>query len=437
RCSQSWCGCRLPFVHGYQEVLSLNNGNQSIAGWKKRAEVAGLEHSWIELGEKIICDHGMIAAHSGGQGILTGPAFSHLIANLVMDDVDEKMESEFPGHYWRYVDDVVIAGTRGRTADGRRRLSELMDELELELHTGDKDFRVSATTWLEGENDFTNSDSRLWMELVSNIKKLLLYKPSLKDELHRAFSANGISLPLLDYESAVAESSFIERTYDWASRYRWARRQIEKISVASLVRQALWARKEYSEALKRHLEKMPVSGFERKRAIPKLRYFAGRLIYLLPDKQLLEMAGNLVEHPELFLIARVSKAIATKDVTEVLSLGTNAVNAAAQVLRTGETQISCDTDRLDEVQSQGAAMLVINGLSLNDIEGHRTPINDFSEWTSGADLMTSNDPFVQELACLHGAYSHPRHTEMLDTAFDRDELLAFDVITQLQESSYF
>jgi hypothetical protein len=410
---------------------------RALQVWKKRAEAAGLENGWLEVGERILNDHGVISGRSGGQGILTGPAFSHLIANLIMDEVDEQMDSRFPGHYWRYVDDVVIAGTRSKTTEGRCVLAGLLGELDLELHTGDKDFEVSAKTWLEGENDFTNSDSRLWMELVSNLKKLLLYKPGLKDELHRAFSANGIRLPLLDYESAVAESSFIERTSDWARRYRWAKRRIQEISVASLVRQALLARHEYSEALRRHLEQVPASGFGRKRAIPKLRYFAGRLIYLLPDDQLLAMAANLEEHPELFLIARVSKAVGTKDVTEVLSLGTNAVNAAAQVLRTGKDQISCNIDRLDEVQSQGAAMLVINGLRLNGIDGHRAPINDFAEWKSGCDLMTSDDPFVQELACLHGAQPDPRHTEMLDAAFDRDEQLAFDVITQLQESSYF
>ncbi len=405
--------------------------------WKKRSELAGLEPGWIELGERIIHDHGLISERAGTQGILTGPAFSHFVANLVMDEIDQKMESEFPGHYWRYVDDVVIAGTKGRTADGRHRLSELLGELELELHTGDKDFRVSASTWLEGENDFSSSDSGLWMELVSNIKKLLLYKPGLKAELHRAFSDNGIRLPLLDYESAVAESSFVERTYDWARRYSWARRRIQEISVASLVRQALLARSNYTEALDSHLEHVPASGFGRKRAIPKLRYFAGRLIYLLPDDQLLAMAGKLDEHPELFLISRVSRAIATRDVTEVLNLGTNAVNAAAQVLRTGRYQISCNAERLGEVQSQGAAMLVINGLRLDGIDGHRAPINDFAEWKPGSDLMSSEEPFVQELACLHGAYPDSRHTEMLDTAFDRDEQLAFDVITQLQESSYF
>lgn len=410
---------------------------RALQVWKKRGEVAGLESGWIEVGEKIIHDHGVISESSGEQGILTGPAFSHLIANLVMDDVDQQMESAFPGRYWRYVDDVVIAGTRGRISEGRQLLSGLMDELELQLHTGDKDFEVSTTTWLEGENDFNNSDSRFWMELVSNIKKLLLYKPRLKDELYRAFADNGIRLPLLDYESAVAESSFIERTADWARRYRWSKKRIQGISVTSVVRQALLARNEYSEALNHHLEQVPVSGFGRKRAIPKLRYFAGRLIYLLPDDGLLKMAGRLEDYPELFLIAQVSKAIGTKDVTDVLSLGTNAVNAAAQVLKTEKGRITCTIERFDEVQSQGAAMLAVNGLHLNGVEGYRSPINDFAEWRSGSDLMTSNDPFVQELACLHGVNYSARHAEMLDTAFDRDEQLAFDVITQLQESSYF
>jgi hypothetical protein len=37
---------------------------------------------------------------------------------------------------------------------------------------------------------------------------------------------------------------------------------------------------------------------------------------------------------------------------------------------------------------------------------------------------------------LHGVDEGRRHALVLDSAFDRDEQLAFDAITQLQPSSY-
>jgi hypothetical protein len=40
----------------------------------------------------------------------------------------------------------------------------------------------------------------------------------------------------------------------------------------------------------------------------------------------------------------------------------------------------------------------------------------------------------RELACLHGLAEHPRHAELLETAYDEDEDLALDAIDQLQQS---
>jgi hypothetical protein len=52
------------------------------------------------------------------------------------------------------------------------------------------------------------------------------------------------------------------------------------------------------------------------------------------------------------------------------------------------------------------------------------------------DLIREASPFIQEMACLHGADGPVRHSNTLDTAFDRDEQLAFDVLNQLSQSGY-
>lgn len=405
--------------------------------WRQYCKKAQLENTWIELGEKILHDHGATSAKTGGNGILTGPVFSHLIANLVMDDVDQKMEDRFPNRYWRYVDDVVIAGRSQDIRNGREYLASLLGDLGLELHTGDKDFEISHTQWLEGENDFENGDGLLWMELVSNVKRFLMWEPKKKDVLRTAFAEVGIRLPLLDYAIAVADSTYLERSYDWLRKYRWAKKSVRQITVSSLVELGLKARDKYIFELDLQLKNIPSSGFGRKRAIPKLRYYSGRLIYLLPNAPLRTMTTHLEPHPELYLMSQVARSIADRDVTQLFSLGTNAVQSAVQILRIDDAPVTCSLERFDTVHSQGAAIMAMNGLVMKNTLDNRQPINDFAEWTNGKELMKSEDHFVQELACLHGINPNAQHGRMLDTAFDRNEQLAFDVITQLQESSYF
>jgi hypothetical protein len=73
----------------------------------------------------------------------------------------------------------------------------------------------------------------------------------------------------------------------------------------------------------------------------------------------------------------------------------------------------------------------------NDPNAPADALNHFAIWDQGRALMKSEDQFIRELACLHGVDEGRRHASVLDSAFDRDEQLAFDAITQLQPSSYF
>jgi hypothetical protein len=69
--------------------------------------------------------------------------------------------------------------------------------------------------------------------------------------------------------------------------------------------------------------------------------------------------------------------------------------------------------------------------------GSDDELNRFALWDKGRELMKSQDPFIRELACLHGVGNGRRHASVFDLAFDPDEQLAFDAIAQMQPSSYF
>ena len=396
------------------------------------------------LGHKLLEDHSLTCKkHKQGHGLLTGPMFSHLIANQFLRPVDEAMSRVFPGRYFRYVDDVIIVGSAEETRSGKKQLADLLGELDLELHgeEGDKTFSVDSAGWLKGADDFDDEHGRYWMLFVGDLRRFLIAKPLERAALAAAFAAEGFNIPLPNYLAVASESGPMQRLSDFLRKYRWAGKSIQQISSSLLLGFAKGMRIVFTERLVRLLKVSPdVRGYERKRLIPKLRYFGGRLLYLGTPEMQIEFSTGLQRYPELQLLSVVLESVATRDVTRLLSLGSNAVQSAAQVLRLSATPVRYSLEALGETELQGVAILQMNGVKLTQ-DSHPNPtwneLNRFA--TSDApmlNLIREASPFIQEMACLHGADGPIRHSITLDTAFDRDEQLAFDVLNQLSQSGY-
>lgn len=415
--------------------------------WRSACDSSGISSLFRHLGERLLMDHAVVAAaYNEGLGILTGPMFSHLIANLVLAEVDGRMFKRMEGRYWRYVDDIVLIGSAEEVNDGREFLKSHLDsgDMGFSLHEGRKDFRVDSNEWLKGARDFDNSENKAWISLIANIKRFLVTRPEEKPILVRAFLENGINIPLLDYSTAVVESSYRERFLDWLSKHSWAPRSVRTLSVDNLVEDALSARRFYQHRMERLLEENPemVQGYERKRLIPKLRFYAGRLIFLALSETLSSVSSALANFPELAFRSRVMSAIPSRDVSSLLGFGTSAAQAAAQVLRIRGDSVWCSLSSFGKVELQALAILRLNGLEVDftsDVirETVTDPLNQFALGHNPLALMKSDDPFIREIACLRGVENPLRHKQILDTALDRNEQLVLDIINRLHDSGYF
>jgi hypothetical protein len=58
----------------------------------------------------------------------------------------------------------------------------------------------------------------------------------------------------------------------------------------------------------------------------------------------------------------------------------------------------------------------------------------FAAYGTDQSMMKSANPFLREIACLHGLSPGPRHVAIFDRAFDEDEALTMDAVAQLQQS---
>lgn len=416
----------------------------ALTAWGTACDSSRIAPAFRELGERLLSEHNnaAIAYKEEKVHILTGPMFSHLIANLVLTKVDNLMSQKTNGKYWRYVDDIVLVGDDDEVKNMRELLKDTLGDLGFSLHEEGKDFTVDSAIWLDGVNDFNDSESKAWMILIANIRRFLVAKSDERDQLVRAFSDNGINIPLLDYASAVMESTYLERLSDWLN-YHWAAKSVRGLTVNGLVEQAIQARDIYQTGMNTLLNKnSEVEGYERKRLMPKLRFYAGRLIYLATPDMLSSISSNLNKYPELLIQSQVMNAIESRDISSLLKFGTNATQAAAQILRIQDDAVKCSLNTFDDIDLQGLAMLRINGIEIDftdNVVDQTTAdqLNQFALGTNPAELMKSNDPFMKEIACLCGIENPSRHKSLLNTAFDRDENLMFDIINQLHESSYF
>lgn len=410
----------------------------AIRVWKYFSEEAGLSSEFRDLGERLILDHGSVDRSDEQNALLTGPMFSHLLANLVLREFDEEMAEKLPGRYFRYVDDITIVGESKAVADSIEHIRRRLGDMGFKLH-GDgypKNFEVAVGAWLKGRDDFKQTKREFsWMALIGGLKDFLLLNPAERNSIQTAFRAEGFRIPVIDYSAAVHERDGLERIRNHIGK-AWRRHQMRGISANTLIAHAVGLRQQCEADLNKFLGQKSVSGFDRKRLIPRLRYLSGQVAYLASAKSLLNIAQGMAAYHEMDLQAGVLKAVGTEKLDEVLPLGTNAAQAAAQPLRAAGSKCTIGAGPLDEASEQSLAVFMLNGVNIdNPNKSASSELIGFAAGGANAGMMKSADPFVRELACLHGISENARHPAMLESIFDEDERLAMDTVEQLQEST--
>jgi hypothetical protein len=411
----------------------------AIKTWGEHCDIGPVPGRLREVGKKLINDQASAAAQKN-EGILTGPAFSHLLGNLVLWKIDNDLLAAPSVKYFRYVDDIVFVGEREAVRRSVVILRCKLQDLGFELHGDDspKSIEVSTRDWLEGRDDFSDGEHRNWPSLVEDLRLFLLLNPKQSEALQSALRNESFRMPLRDYSAAVHEWTFLERTVRKV-KWGWFRSRAQGLTIEALVNRAKPLRDRYERELHAQMDgASDLSGFERKRRIPKLRYLARRLIYLAEDATLLDLASAAGAIQELHLDSQVMKAVATGMIDDLLPLGTNAAQAAAQALLAAGKVCSISKNVDAEVKVQALATFLFNGvrLALSDTSSiAQSELVRFATSGSDMNLMRSADPYIREIACLHGLSREPRHAELLRKAFDEDEELFVDAVEQLQQSA--
>ena len=92
----------------------------------------------------------------GQQVLPVGPPTSHVLANLVMSDIDNSLSAKHGCRYFRYVDDIAIVCEKEEATQSLRNLESLLGNIGLKLN-GEKTDEVSGAAWA---NRFKSDQSK-------------------------------------------------------------------------------------------------------------------------------------------------------------------------------------------------------------------------------------------------------------------------------------
>lgn len=366
--------------------------------------------------------------------LATGPMLSHLLANLVLREVDTFASSRFREvRYFRYVDDIILVGTRNKVDQARADLESKLEGMGLLLHSADSDksLIVSRDEWLKGAADFQDSSDPIqWKTLVGGLKWLLTGDPNTYPEVSQQIRALGMRLPVLDYRHATRERSYLWKAASYV-RTEWFRGR--QRTLPELLRQARVLRERvFKQAIHVVQQLETARGYSRRRLLPKARYLAGRLVYL-GDIQQVALVGELMrEIPELEFHATMLAAVATGDVTQAIRLGGNLAQAVAQPCQAEHRTVEFQGPVTSDAEIQGLAILALNGVTVRGDGWGTWQENELLRFArSGADisLFRSGNKYIRELASLHGLGTEPRHSLMVRTAFDEGDSVTFDAVS--------
>ena len=404
--------------------------------WNSACDEANLSERSRVIGLKLLENYERTSSN-GGTGLPIGPMFSHLIANLVLREVDLRMEEIAPGRYFRYVDDFVFVETEGKAQELEENLQLILNEKELELHP-EKREPVFAADWLSAANVFDREMSSVsWKSFIGNLKKLMLFKPNLKAEIERRFLDAEIRLRPTDYSEVRQDDKFLDRMRALLE-YGWFRLQLFHLSPDQVLDQGLQLRCRYMRMLWSTLESMEAGGWiGRKMSISQLRYLLSRLAYLGTPEQLITISDSIDGIGELAIFATVLRALANRDVSELLKFGSVAAQSVASSLKLDSRPVRCSVSSDSKAATQAYAILLLYGVPL-EVSGELPESNMVTFCKGGrgvSELFNSSDTYFRELACLHGLDNPEILRWSLETAFDRDEEMASEM-TGILDTSY-
>jgi hypothetical protein len=399
---------------------------RAMKAWERACEESTLEVGWKEFGRLLLNRQ-----FSLKKGLLVGPSFSHLIANLVLRDLDTEMAKAFPGRYFRYVDDFVFIVPPKHKGETTSLLKKSLAELGLRLHPK-KTHWIGATKWRENapyqQDDYDDDETvgdEGWMHFIDHLKCYLMARPQMHDRVRAAFLEAELRVPLPRYTAETMAKSYGDRFTRRCDSDDFAE-TLKQLSPKGLVSEGLRLRKTYAGQFESSWEDFVSSvGPIRRWRLSKVRYLLGRILLIGSMDEAKNVHEIVQQEPEVAEYAAMLAALLTGNADTLLPFGWKVAASAGQVLAAASIPVTCKSIGWKNEHVEAYTALRLAGVEVDAKLPKRLKTDPRIQTVVGdrpagqwAEMLYS---FHREMAALIGSRRLADHQLLLQTPADPDE----------------
>lgn len=404
--------------------------------WLTACSKGGLEAEWRRLGLRLLEEQQTILRATKGaavrKGLLIGPMFSHVLANLVLSEFDSRMRMKFSRRYFRYVDDLALVIPAGKKDESIRVIGKMLKPFGLGLNPN-KFCDLSAQEWrtaaphqvIDYDGFIHRTGDEVWMRFIDRVKCFLIANPQHVAGLKMSLRDAEIRISIPQYSSSIRDPGYVERFNRRAHSDKF-QRKLEGISIQSIVDNAktlaLHYRREFDQVWSKFQE---ANKMKRKWLLSRLRYLLGRLVLLTPENQLSILAETLESHRELAEYRAIFCALQSHDVSDLMRFSGKISAGAGQAFATTEKIFKCAPKRWSRESIEGYVNLLLLGVALDVEPPSAVRRQILVRYTEGRqenhDWLKVTNGYLQEILALSGVSSLQRHQSMFQEPIDPDE----------------
>ncbi len=265
------------------------------------------------------------------EGLPIGPPLAHIIASIYLEHVDARLERDFPGRYFRYVDDIALVVEKAEVDKSLEIFRAIIRDNGLFANEDKTDIQPASAWTTHVQNRASSQPQVTFGRLIENLTQYLAHNPDEFDELHKRFRGEGLSLPFIRVKS-ISQYGPFRRFHRKVLKYFGITAIIGSLDPDKLLQDAKDLRAHFAESANRAAATdLPSSGIQRRWAIQNLRFTFNRLLYLVPGEELSKYASLLPDIDDTVQTREVYKALIQNNITTLVNFTGPTVAAFAQL----------------------------------------------------------------------------------------------------------
>jgi hypothetical protein len=377
-------------------------------------------------------------------GLPVGPAISHVLANLVMRNIDDQLRQVGSVLYTRYVDDVVFVVSQEKAEDLIKVAKDIFGKEGFVCQQSKTDI-TTPEEWDRYCPQYNFSiDTNSFENLESRIQMFLLFKPHKSNELIQALRCEGISLNVSWLQSNFTNSRWQKYIRSWKrnGHLRNLLRAVLLDDVNSIVGNCIATR---TALITEYQNITSLSSPNSKTASrwqeKKIQYLALRLTQLLPCEDLDEIRESLKQY-NFPSISAVLTDLENQKIQEVLNYpGITVDFLCSQWTSSGWDNPKIYVNNQAALYSALSVATQINAdIIIDDFEEKNERVTNFLNWLLDRPgfPLAPLETFERELECIMNGLNFEDMLEIIQTTRYSDEeaidaaSFALQVVSSLQ-----